>query len=154
MEIRPAVPADHDALFAGFSRIVEANEGFPQDPPLERAAFEDYWLDHSSSVMVLDIHGAVAGAYYLKANFVGRGAHVANGGYFVVPEHRGIGAGRALVAHSLVEARRLGFDALQFNLVFESNPARALYESFGFEVIGRVPRVIDGEDALIYWLEL
>ena len=38
-----------------------------------------------------------------------------------------------------------------FNLVFESNPARHLYEGFGFEVVGRVPEAIDGEDAIVYW---
>ena len=60
----------------------------------------------------------------------------------------------AAVEHSMGEARRLGFDALLFNLVFESNPARRLYESLGFAVVGRVPRAVDGEDALVYWRQL
>ena len=34
-----------------------------------------------------------------------------------------------------------------FNLVFESNPARAMYERLGFEEVGRIPDAIDGEDA-------
>ena len=54
----------------------------------------------------------------------------------------------------MVEARRLGFDALQFNLVFASNPARRLYERLGFEMIGRIPEAVDGEDAVIYWRRL
>ena len=42
-----------------------------------------------------------------------------------------------------------------FNLVFEQNPARQLWEAEGFEVIGRIPRAIDAEqDALIYYREL
>ena len=42
-----------------------------------------------------------------------------------------------------------------FNLVFERNPARGLWESAGFSEIGRIPRAIDGEqDALIYYREL
>jgi ribosomal protein S18 acetylase RimI-like enzyme len=69
----------------------------------------------------------------------------------VHPEHRRRGIGRALVEHSLGEARRLGFDALMVNLVFESNPARRLYEDLGFEVVGRVPEAFDGEDAVVYW---
>ena len=40
-----------------------------------------------------------------------------------------------------------GFDAIQFNLVFESNPARRLYEELGWREIGRVPQAVDGEDA-------
>ena len=62
--------------------------------------------------------------------------------------------GTALVEHSLAEARRLGFDAMMFNLVFESNPSRRLYERLGFEVVGRVPEAVGGEDAIVYWRRL
>jgi ribosomal protein S18 acetylase RimI-like enzyme len=58
------------------------------------------------------------------------------------------------VEHSLRETRRLGFDALQFNLVFASNPARRMYRDLGFEEIGRIPAAVDGEDAVIYWRSL
>jgi ribosomal protein S18 acetylase RimI-like enzyme len=154
VDLAAATPGDHDALFVAFARIVEAREGFPQAPPLERAEFDDYWLAHSATVVVAREHRELAGAYYVKPNFVGRAAHIANAGYFVVAEHRGAGIGRALVDHSMHEARRLGFDALLFNLVFESNPARRLYESFGFTVVGRIPSAVDGEDALVYWRQL
>jgi GNAT superfamily N-acetyltransferase len=93
----------------------------------------------------------LAGSYYLKPNFPGRAAHIANAGYFVVAELRGRGIGQLLVEDSLARARTLGFDAFQFNLVFASNPARRLYERLGFEVVGRVPAAVDGEDAVIYW---
>ena len=94
------------------------------------------------------------GAYYLKPNFVGRAAHIANAGYFVLAPYRGTGVGRTLVEHSMLEARRLGYDALQFNLVFDSNPVRSLYERLGFTEVGRIPKAVDGEDALIYWRSL
>lgn len=152
--IRPATAADHDELFEAFARIVEDREGFPQAPPLSRTDFESYWLAHTSAVVVARRGGRLAGAYYLKPNFVGRAAHIANAGYFVVARFRRGGLGRRLVLHSLDEAPRLGFDALQFNLVFESNPARRLYEELGFQVVGRVPRAVDGEDALVYWREV
>ena len=56
--------------------------------------------------------------------------------------------------HSLREARRLGFDAMMFNLVFESNPARAMYDQLGFDEVGRIPDAVEGEDAVIYWRSL
>jgi ribosomal protein S18 acetylase RimI-like enzyme len=59
-----------------------------------------------------------------------------------------------LVEHSLREARRLGFDAMMFNLVFESNPARAMYHQLGFEELGRIPGAVEGENAVIYWRSL
>jgi GNAT superfamily N-acetyltransferase len=153
-EIRPALPADHEELFAGYAQIVDAGEGFPHAPPLSRDAFDDYWIAHSSAVWLARDGVRLAGAYYIKPNFVGRAAHISNAGYFVLAAARGKGVGRALVEHSLVEAGRLGFDAMQFNLVFESNPARDLYHRLGFLEIGRIPAAVDGEDALIYWRSL
>jgi GNAT superfamily N-acetyltransferase len=129
-------------------------EGFPQAPPLTRAEFDEYWIAHSSGVCVARFDGQLVGGYYIKPNFVGRAAHIANAGYFVRSAYRGTGVGRELVEHSLVEARRLGFDAMQFNLVFASNPARQMYERLGFREIGRVPEAVDGEDAVIYWRSL
>jgi ribosomal protein S18 acetylase RimI-like enzyme len=51
-------------------------------------------------------------------------------------------------------ARQLGFDAMMFNLVFESNTARQMYRRLGFEEVGRIPRAVEAEDALIYWRSL
>lgn len=153
--VAPARPEDHGELYAAFAEIVAAGEGYPQPPgPLSEADFDDYWLDHKSLVAVARVDGLLAGSYYLKPNFHGRAAHIANAGYFVVRGFRGRGIGEALVHHSMAEARRLGFDALQFNLVFESNPARRLYERLGFRAVGRIPDAVDGEDAIVYWRRL
>jgi GNAT superfamily N-acetyltransferase len=91
------------------------------------------------------------GAYYLKPNFVGKAAHIANAGYLVAAAVRRRGVGRALIEDSVLRAPLAGFDAIQFNLVFESNPARALYEELGWRETGRVPDAVNGEDAVIYW---
>jgi ribosomal protein S18 acetylase RimI-like enzyme len=150
-------PADHTELHDAFCALVKANEGYPQAPddPVSYAAFHRYWLAPATDTFVARLSdGAFVGAYTLKPNGVGRAAHVANAGYFVVPTHRGCGLGEALVRHSFDVARDHGFDAMQFNYVFESNPARRLYERLGFEVIGRVPEVIDGEAVVIYWRRL
>jgi ribosomal protein S18 acetylase RimI-like enzyme len=155
LSVAEASPEDHDELYAAFAALVAAGEGYPQPPgPLSIADFDDYWLDHKSYVAVGRVGGRLAGSYYLKPNFHGRAAHIVNAGYFVVPELRGQGIGEALVLHSFEQARRLGFDAMQFNLVFESNPARRLYERLGFEVVGRIPEAVDGEDAIVYWRRL
>jgi GNAT superfamily N-acetyltransferase len=153
-ELRPATAGDHHALFAAYAQIVEAGDGFPHSAPLSRADFDDYWVAHTSALWVLQDAGALIGAYYLKPNFVGRAAHICNAGYFVLAPHRGQGLGRRLVEHSLRQARRLGFDAMQFNLVFASNPARAMYRKLGFLEVGRIPAAVDGEDAVIYWRSL
>jgi GNAT superfamily N-acetyltransferase len=141
VDIRMATVDDYDEVFVAFSRIVAAGEGFPQQPPLTRPDFDDYWVAHSSAVSVAHFGGYLVGAYYLKPNFV-------------LAPYRSTGVGRTMVEHSLRQARRLGFDAMQFNLVFESNPARAMYRNLGFEEVGRIPDAVEGEDALVYWRSL
>jgi ribosomal protein S18 acetylase RimI-like enzyme len=156
LDIHAARRDEHRALYEAFAEIVARGEGFPHDPDvaLTYGDFTDYWLDHKSFVGVATLGGRLAGSYHLKPNFVGRGAHIANAGYFVVRDLRGRGIGERLVRHSMEQARALGFDALQFNAVFASNPARRLYERLGFQVIGTIPDAIDGEAIVIYWRHL
>ena len=131
--------------------MVEEGSAFPAAPPASRDDFERTWMKDKTIVIVARANGRVAGSYHLVPNFGGRAAHIGNAGYMVHPDFRRQGIGRALVEHSLAEAPRHGFDALMFNLVFESNPARRLYEDLGFDVVGRVPEAFDGEDAIVYW---
>ncbi len=154
LSIAPYDADDHDEFFAAFGAIVEGREGFPQSPPLTPDAFERCWLGPQTSAWVVRDEGTVVGGYYVKPNFVGRASHIANAGYFVSAECRRRGIGRTMVVHSLASARALGFDAMMFNLVFASNPARALYRELGFEEIGVIREAVDGEDAVIYWRRL
>jgi len=142
--------ADTDAIFDIFDDVVERGDGYPNVAPLTKDVFDAIWV-HSSATVVARVNGVVMGAYYLKPNFPGRAAHIANAGYVVARSARGMGIGELLVEDSIRRAPEVGFDAIQFNLVFASNPARALYERQGWKVIGRVPDAVDDEEALIYW---
>jgi GNAT superfamily N-acetyltransferase len=153
-EIAPFSPADHDEFYSAFEQIVNDAEGFPVAPPLTEAVFDDYWFSHAAGVWTVRVDGVLAGGYYVKPNFVGRAAHIANAGYFLLTHYRGGGLGRRMVNHSLDAARALGFDAMQFNLVFASNPARRMYRELGFREIGVIPAAVEGEDAVICWRSL
>lgn len=138
-------------LFALFAGVVERGEGYPQLPPLDRGEYEAMWVK-VSLVVVATAGDELAGAYYLKPNGPGLGRHIANAGYVVDPRRRGQGLGRRLVEDSIVRAPQLGFDAIQFNFVFSSNPARPLYERLGWHVVGRIPKALPGDEAaLVYW---
>ncbi len=68
------------------------------------------------------------------------GAHVANAGYVVAEHCRRQGIGSRLCQHSLQAARRLGFRALQFNLVVSTNTAGIrCWQRNGFQVVGTLP---------------
>ena len=58
----------------------------------------------------------------------------------VDPDASGRGVGRAMAVHVLAEARRLGYRAMQFNAVVETNaPAVALWHALGFRILATVP---------------
>jgi ribosomal protein S18 acetylase RimI-like enzyme len=151
VEIREARDDDTEGLFALYELVVEERNAFPATPPATREDFNRAWLHDKTIVLVATLDGRLAGSYHLVPNYSGRAAHIGNAGYMVHPDFRRQGIGRALVEHSIEEAPRHGFDALMFNLVFESNPARYLYEGFGFKAVGRVPEAVEGEDAIVYW---
>ncbi len=52
----------------------------------------------------------------------------------------GKGIGKKMGEFSLAEAKRLGYTAMQFNIVIKSN-ARAvnLWQNLGFKIIGEIP---------------
>src|SRR5207253_1017974 len=88
--------------------------------------------------------GELLGTYYLRPNLAGGGRHVCNCGYMTSAAAEGRGVARAMCAHSLERARERGFRAMQFNCVVSTNErAVRLWESFGFAVVGRLPRAFE-----------
>lgn len=140
MLIRPATQADDDAIWAILKPAIEAGDTFTADPGGGRGGAFAYWRPPGAQNFVAEVEGRVLGTSYLKTNQKGGGAHVCNAGYCTAPEARGKGVARALLAHSLEEARRQGFRAMQYNFVVSTN-TRAIdtWERAGFATVGRLP---------------
>ena len=141
IRIRPGTRADDDALWKILEPILRAGETYPQPRDIGREAALDYWWRPEHTIFAAeDEGGMLVGTYYLKANSGGPAGHIANCGYMVLPQTTGRGIGRALCLHSLQEARKRGFRAVQFNLVIATNMrAVHLWQSCGFEIVGRLP---------------
>jgi len=78
-----------------------------------------------------------AGCYYLRPNSLTLGAHVANAGYVVAEHRRRLGIGSRLFQHSLQQAQRLGFRAMQFSLVVSTITAGLrCWVAQGFQIVG------------------
>lgn len=135
--LRPETPADRPGLESIAAEIVRDGTVFPFE---DVAGVLAYWhAPGTHGVVALD-GDELAGAYVLKPNHPGRGAHVCNAGYMVAERQRGRGLGRLLGEHSLGRARELGFLAMQFNQVVSTNSvALGLWEALGFRTIGEVP---------------
>jgi ribosomal protein S18 acetylase RimI-like enzyme len=144
MQIRPAQARDDDAIWGIIGPTIRAGETYALARDMSRAEALCYWKSPGHEVFVAEQDGKVLGAYYIRANQQGGGSHVANCGYMTAPEASGRGVARAMCAHSLEHARARGFRAMQFNFVVSSNErAIALWESFGFKIVGRLAEAFE-----------
>jgi L-amino acid N-acyltransferase YncA len=141
LQIRPFEPADWPGLWALLEPVFRAGETFPHDPAITEAEAQLAWVEQSQAVMVaVDATCALVGTYYLRPNSLALGAHVANAGYVVAKHCRRQGIGSRLCQHSLQAARRLGFRAMQFNLVVSTNSAGLrCWQRNGFQLVGTLP---------------
>ncbi len=140
--IRLARAEDADGIWAVVAPPIRAGEVFALPADMSREDALAYWTAHDTHVALID--DAIVGVSYVRANQQGGGAHVANAGYATHVDWAGRGIARALCAHSLDHARTRGFTAMQYNFVISTNArAVALWQSMGFEIVGRLPAAFD-----------
>ena len=142
--IRRAAEHDARAMQGILNEVIEDGMAFVAEDAQNLEAVRAMWLTPPVEAFVAcdaTRGNEIVGAYLLKSNFPGRGAHVANATYMVKRNQHGRGIGRMLGVHSLQQARQAGYRAMQFNAVVSVNHAAvALWEGLGFARIGTVPR--------------
>lgn len=141
MEIRPATQGDAAAIWRIVEPIIRAGDTYALPADWSERDALAYWWSPGHRVFVAEDDGQVVGTYYMRTNQAGGGAHVANCAFMTAPAARERGAGAAMCAHALQTAAAAGYTAMQFNFVVSTNKrAIALWERFGFETVGRLPR--------------
>jgi GNAT superfamily N-acetyltransferase len=139
--IRPARTEDHAGLWRILEPVIRAGETYALPRNMSERDVIAYWTGPDRQAFVAEDGSQLVGTYYLRANQLGGGSHVANCGYVTAAEAVGRGVARAMCAHSIEEARRGGFTAMQFNLVVAANErAVRLWSSLGFATVGRLPQ--------------
>lgn len=138
--LRQAKPTDADAIWNIIQPVIAKGDTYVFDPKASKETMLAYWMAPRNYVYVAEYEGNVAGTFILRDNQPALGSHIANGAYMVNPEFERLGIGKAMGKFSIVEAKRLGYQAMQFNIVMKSNVgAVALWKKLGFQVIGEIP---------------
>jgi ribosomal protein S18 acetylase RimI-like enzyme len=139
MLIRLATSDDAEALRRIITPIIRAGETYALPSDWTETEALAYWRSPEHTVFVAD-DGAVVGTYYIRANQRGGGSHVANCAFMTLASAAGRGVASALCSHALQYAAAAGYLAMQFNFVVATNSrAIALWQRFGFEIVGRLP---------------
>lgn len=143
-EVRPATAADATAIWTIIGPVIRAGETYALPRDLSGAEAVAYWMGDDRETFVAVSDGEVLGTYYLRPNQQGGGAHVANCGYMTASTATGRGLARLMCRHSLEQARRRGYKAMQFNFVVSTNErAVRLWQSLGFDILARLPLAFD-----------
>ncbi|MBM4055768.1 MAG: GNAT family N-acetyltransferase [Planctomycetes bacterium] len=140
IRIRKAKEADFAALWDIFHAVVKRGDTFSFDPQSDKEVFRSLWMAPHINTYVALMGNTIRGTYIMKQNQPGLGGHVANCAYMVDPGARSQGIGKSMGKHSIAEAKKLGFLAIQFNFVVSTNiTAIHLWLKLGFKIVGTVP---------------
>ncbi|MGD8991699.1 MAG: N-acetyltransferase [Desulfobacterales bacterium] len=161
LEIRLARNDEFDLIWPVIHEVLRTGDTYPFAPDTTRQEAFHIWMEKPKATYVAVLDENIMGTYYIKANQPGLGSHVCNCGYMVRNSARGKGIGRAMCQHSLSEARKLGFKAMQYNLVVSTNTgAVRLWQDLGFYIIGALPRAFNHREkglvdafVMYQWLE-
>ena len=150
MKIRDAVDSDLPAIVDIYNAAVATRIATAQLEPVTFEERRDWLKEHSPDrhpFWVLEIDGQVAGWLTIKP-FIPRCAYqgTVELSVYVDQKFRRHGVARALLEEAIARAASLGINAM-VGLIFAHNePSLRLFEQFGFERWGLLPRIarLDG----------
>jgi GNAT superfamily N-acetyltransferase len=127
-----------------FKAVVAGGDTYAFAPGTPREEAIAYFYGPDITSFVAESDGKVLGMYKLIPNRRGLGSHVSNASFMVHPSAHGKGIGRAMGEHCLNEARKAGYQAMQFNFVVSTNAAGVtLWKKLGFEIVGTLPKAFN-----------
>ncbi|WP_259070250.1 GNAT family N-acetyltransferase [Mucilaginibacter sp. X4EP1] len=140
LTIRKAVAADHDEIWKIIKEVIVLGDTYVFSPNSSKEKMLNFWCSADKQVYVALFDDKIAGTFFIKDNQPDLGSHIANAGYMASSDFSGKGIGKQMGLFSIEEARRLGYKAMQFNIVIKSNQrAVALWQKLDFEIIGEIP---------------
>lgn len=143
--IREAVEADKPQIWEIIKSVIAGGDTYIFYPDSGKEKMIAYWYGEEKKIYVALLENKIVGTFYLKPNQPDLG-RTSPTQVLVAPEAKGRGVGRTMAEFSLEEAKRLGYQAMQFNFVVKTNEiAVKLWQSLGFEIIGEIPEAFRHE---------
>jgi L-amino acid N-acyltransferase YncA len=139
--IRPATEDDWLGIWQIFKDVISHGDTYTYAPDMTQDQAKDIWIRNGCHAYVVTHGDNVVGTFTIRTNKPGFGNHIANAGYMVHKNYRSRGVAQTMCQVSLKEAKKLGYQAMQFNFVVASNiPAVNLWQKMGFKIVGTVPK--------------
>jgi ribosomal protein S18 acetylase RimI-like enzyme len=140
VSIRKATLSDSEKIWDIIKDVISTGDTYVFDPSSSKEKMLAYWFGAEKHTYAALLNNEIAGTFIIKSNQPDLGSHIANASFMTSTSVSGKGVGRAMGEFSLEEAKRLGYSAMQFNIVVKSNErAVKLWQKLGFEIIGEIP---------------
>jgi len=159
-KIREAKEEDFDQIWEIIQQVISNGDTYVFAPNSSKEKMLDFWCGEDKHTYVAIFNQKIVGTFFIKDNYPALGSHVANAGYMTLPSISRKGIGRLMGEYSIKEAKRLGYKAMQFNMVVKTNEkAIRLWKKLGFEIKGDIPEAFDHKklgltDVYIMWRKL
>ncbi len=160
IKIRKAKEEDFDHIWKIIQEIILKGDTYVFAPDSSKKKMLGFWCGKECHTYIATEENKIVGTFFLTDNFPDLGSHVANAGYMTLPSASGKGIGQLMGEYSIIEATRLGYKAMQFNMVVKTNEnAIRLWKKLGFEIKGEIPEAFDHKengltDVFIMWRKL
>jgi L-amino acid N-acyltransferase YncA len=141
IKISEATEADFEKIWPIFQDIVKNGHTFVYSSDISFDEAKSIWFDTKFATYIAHINDEIVGAYVIRPGHRDLGSHIANAAYIIAYSQRGKGYGEDIARDSFVQAKKLGYKAMQFNYVIGTNKvAIALWKKLGFTIVGTVPK--------------
>lgn len=139
-EIRKATIDDQEAIWNILKIVIATGDTYCFAPNSTKEKMLNYWCNDDKYTHVAIVDRKVAGTFIIKDNQIDLGSHIANASYMVSSEYAGQGIGKLIGEYSINVAKKLGYIAMQFNIVVKTNErAVRLWQKLGFDIVGEIP---------------
>ncbi len=135
--IQPYQTQDWPQLWPILHEVFADGTTYAIERTIDADSAMSYWVHQAQEVwLAVNADQQVLGSYSLRPNAQALEPRICHCGYVVDRSARGQGVGTLLARHSLLQAKRLGYNGMQFNAVASSNTqAVALWQALGFQII-------------------
>jgi L-amino acid N-acyltransferase YncA len=147
MKIRDAVESDLPAIVTIYNSTIPTRLSTADTTPVSVDSRLPWFREHHPTnrpLWVMDAEGTIAGWFSFQS-FYGRPAYHATAevSVYVSAAHRRLGVGRQLLAEGIRRAPDFGLHTLVGYIFGHNASSLSLFESFGFERWGLLPRVAE-----------